>query len=254
MKEKLLFYIIVISLVFILGTTSCNASNPTAQSTLIIMPSKVINASVIKPSEESPLKNEKITQTTFVSFTPTLSNKVYPGPETTQIQNPTSAPTLPEAYPPVSPKSTPIPTLPVLNENLLSPTVESSAAITPLAPSATENQLTKTPIIITELVATDPSTVNLVSGQPLFIELFAFWCPICRSMAPIVHRLEIKYSAKIRFVYLDIDNSANDAVKLTLGYKSPPQLFLLDGQGNILNQWNGYVSEEELEAALTALR
>lgn len=74
-------------------------------------------------------------------------------------------------------------------------------------------------------------------------------------MAPIVHGLEAEYEGKIKFSYLDIDDPANDAFKQALGYRVQPHLFLLDGEGNILKQWLGRVSAEELtdefEAALT---
>ncbi len=71
-------------------------------------------------------------------------------------------------------------------------------------------------------------------------------------MAPIVHGLEAKYHDQITFAFLDIDDSANNEFKATLGYFVQPDFFLLDGQGNVLQRWTGRVSAEELEAALQA--
>jgi hypothetical protein len=67
-----------------------------------------------------------------------------------------------------------------------------------------------------------------------------------------VHGLEAKYSGQVEFVYLDIDDSRNDEFKRQFGYQYQPHLFLLDGQGNILNQWVGLVDEATLDSALAA--
>jgi hypothetical protein len=64
-----------------------------------------------------------------------------------------------------------------------------------------------------------------------------------------VHGLEAKYNDQIRFTYLDIEDPANDAFKKELGYRVQPHLFLLDGEGDILEQWLGRVTEEDLEIA-----
>ncbi len=71
-------------------------------------------------------------------------------------------------------------------------------------------------------------------------------------MAPIVHGLEAEYADRINFVYLDIDDPANTAFKKQLGYRVQPHIYLLDGQGAILEQWLGYVSETELRVAFEA--
>jgi hypothetical protein len=71
-------------------------------------------------------------------------------------------------------------------------------------------------------------------------------------MAPVVHGLEAKYSDRIDFVYLDIDDPRTMPFKSQLGYLVQPHIFVLDGQGEILQQWLGMVSEADLEAALLA--
>jgi len=64
-------------------------------------------------------------------------------------------------------------------------------------------------------------------------------------MAPIVHGLEAEYTDKIKFVYLDLDDRANGDTLSLLGFKYQPHFFLVDGQGNILQQWLGPVSAED---------
>jgi hypothetical protein len=66
-------------------------------------------------------------------------------------------------------------------------------------------------------------------------------------MAPMVHGLEAKYFGKIQFTYLDADDPRTSDFQSTLGFYYQPEIYLLDGDGNLLQKWVGYTSEEELE-------
>ncbi len=68
-------------------------------------------------------------------------------------------------------------------------------------------------------------------------------------MKPVVHGLEAKYTGQIDFIYLDIDDPANDAAKDQLGFRVQPQFFLLDADSSVLKEWLGPVSADEFEAA-----
>jgi hypothetical protein len=72
-------------------------------------------------------------------------------------------------------------------------------------------------------------------------------------MAPVVHGLEAEWSDEINFVYLDIDDSRSDPFKRELGYQYQPHFFLLDAEGNILNQWLGVVEKETFREAFQAV-
>lgn len=67
-----------------------------------------------------------------------------------------------------------------------------------------------------------------------------------------MHGLETQYCEDVNFAYLDIDNPDTLKFKEALGYIYQPHIFLLDADGNILNQWVGYVQGAELESAITA--
>ena len=67
-------------------------------------------------------------------------------------------------------------------------------------------------------------------------------------MAPMVHGLEAKYYGKIQFSYLDADDSRTHDFQQTLGFYYQPELYLLDENGNVLQKWAGYTSQEDLEA------
>ena len=66
-------------------------------------------------------------------------------------------------------------------------------------------------------------------------------------MAPMVHGLEAKYFGKIKFTYLDADDAKTSDFQRTLGFRYQPEVYLLDADGNVLQKWVGYTSEEEFE-------
>ena len=63
-------------------------------------------------------------------------------------------------------------------------------------------------------------------------------------MAPVVHGLEAEYYDQVKFTFLDVDDPANDEFKRILGFRGQPQFFLLDENGEIIQQWFGSVSAE----------
>jgi thioredoxin-like negative regulator of GroEL len=67
-------------------------------------------------------------------------------------------------------------------------------------------------------------------------------------MAPMVHGLEAKYFGKIKFSYLDADDPRTYDFQKALGFYYQPEVYLLDANGNVLQKWVGYTSEEEFEA------
>ena len=66
-------------------------------------------------------------------------------------------------------------------------------------------------------------------------------------MAPMVHGLEAKYYGRIQFTYLDADDPRTDDFQRTLGFYYQPEVYLLDGEGNVLKKWVGYVAEADFE-------
>jgi hypothetical protein len=68
-------------------------------------------------------------------------------------------------------------------------------------------------------------------------------------MAPIVHGLEARYSQDIQFTYLDIDDPATGDLKKALGYRVQPHVFLLDAQGQVVEEWIGFTNEAQFVEA-----
>ncbi len=197
----------------------------------------------------------------------------YPGPPT-PFPSPTSPyPSPPTPFPsPTSPYPVPSPGLPLPASPTPYPPPGSrpgypAPGVTPtgipgtlISPSPPVAGLTGTPqptptqaVVRTRLRATDPRTFQIVSGQHQLVEFFAFWDPVSRSMAPVVHALEDRYQGSIRFVYLDIEDPANSLFRSLIGSRLPPLFYLLDEQGNVLEEWRGYVTVEDFERAFTAI-
>ena len=63
----------------------------------------------------------------------------------------------------------------------------------------------------------------------------------------MVHGLEAKYFGKITFSYLDADDPNTFDFQRTLGFYYQPEIYLLDADGNLLQKWVGYTSEQEIE-------
>ena len=66
-------------------------------------------------------------------------------------------------------------------------------------------------------------------------------------MAPMVHGLEAEYYGKVKFTYLDADDSRTRGFQRALGFVYQPEFYLLDENGRLLKKWVGLVSEEEFE-------
>lgn len=72
-------------------------------------------------------------------------------------------------------------------------------------------------------------------------------------MQPIVHGLENTYNGQIEFVKYNIDDPNSDAAKEQYGFRYQPYFLLLNGNGEVINQWNGAVTAEEFEQAFAGV-
>ena len=63
----------------------------------------------------------------------------------------------------------------------------------------------------------------------------------------MVHGLEAKYFGRIKFTYLDADDPNTLVFQKALGFHYQPEIYLLDGNGNLLKKWVGYTTAEQFE-------
>jgi len=65
-------------------------------------------------------------------------------------------------------------------------------------------------------------------------------------MAPMVHGLEAEYFGKVKFSFLDADDPRTDGFQRALGFYYQPELYLLDGNGKVLEKFVGFTDEGQL--------
>ena len=87
------------------------------------------------------------------------------------------------------------------------------------------------------------------TGRPQLIEFFAYWCSVCNAARPTVHRLEAEYWGRIDFVYLDIDDPANQEAMQAYGFTAQPLFVFIDADGNEIERWFGYTGETAFREA-----
>jgi hypothetical protein len=64
----------------------------------------------------------------------------------------------------------------------------------------------------------------------------------------MVHGLEAKYLGRIKFSFLDADDSRTEGFQRALGFQYQPEIYLLDANGNVLKKWVGFTSEQDFES------
>lgn len=107
----------------------------------------------------------------------------------------------------------------------------------------------ETAVDVEESEAAPVEVKEEAAGKPQLIEFYADWWPTCRRMEPIVHGLEDEYSASIEFVYVDIDDPESADAKAQYGFRVQPHFVLVDGNGEVINQWFGYNESVVFEEA-----
>jgi len=132
---------------------------------------------------------------------------------------------------------------------ILAPT-EALAAPAPTPTIAPLPIPTPIPIIVQKtLRATNPTDVKLDSDKIQVIMFFAYWSGTSKAMSPIILSLEEKYEDRMNFIYLDIDDPKNQLFKERLRYKFAPHFFLLDQNGETIEEWRDFVDVSEFQTA-----
>lgn len=97
-----------------------------------------------------------------------------------------------------------------------------------------------------------PSAISL-TGKPHFVEFYADWCGPCREMRPALKKMKEKYGETVTFWDIDVDNIGSDALSQKYRVQFIPYMVLLDKEGKTFRILEGYQTQKELDAALSAL-
>ncbi|UCD54506.1 MAG: thioredoxin [Dehalococcoidia bacterium] len=88
------------------------------------------------------------------------------------------------------------------------------------------------------------------STLPVLVDLWAPWCSPCRMLAPVIEKLAEKYSGKVKFCRVNVDDNSQTAAKY--GVMSIPTLmFFKDGKA--VDTVIGAVPEQDLQSKIDAL-
>ncbi|MHB1946928.1 MAG: thioredoxin TrxA [Gammaproteobacteria bacterium] len=85
------------------------------------------------------------------------------------------------------------------------------------------------------------------SKIPVLVDFWAQWCGPCKAIAPILDDLSQKYSGKIKFVKVDVDQNPGTPPKF--GVRGIPTLILFK-DGQVKATQVGMLSKAELAAFL----
>ena len=105
--------------------------------------------------------------------------------------------------------------------------------------------------VTTEAEKSNNETAGDTKGRPVVIDFFATWCGPCKMMAPAMEKMEKKYSDKIEFRKVDIDEERELAEQYRI--EAVPTLVILSPSGEVLNTIMGAQSEEALDKIFSAL-
>ena len=82
------------------------------------------------------------------------------------------------------------------------------------------------------------------SELPVFIELWASWCPPCKMMAPVMESLEEHYKGKVKVCKMNIDINRKTADKFNV--KGVPT-FMIIKDGEVIKREVSAKSEDQLK-------
>lgn len=90
----------------------------------------------------------------------------------------------------------------------------------------------------------------LKSDKPVVIDFSAEWCAPCKMLAPTLERLAADYDGKVKFLYADVDQVRDLAMKFRIT-SVPTLLFFRDGQ--VVGQMIGNRPYQDIASQLDKL-
>jgi thiol-disulfide isomerase/thioredoxin len=121
------------------------------------------------------------------------------------------------------------------------------------------------PRVAADTVLPPPARLDLATlrGEPVFIDVWASWCPSCKEEAPMLARLAREHRARVRFVGIDTNDryglaythlfDPKTTLAAKLGVYGIPTMFLVDRQGRIAARLVGKQPERKLRRYLQLL-
>ena len=99
-----------------------------------------------------------------------------------------------------------------------------------------------------EIVLTDANFTTETSKDVVLIDFWAPWCRPCLMQGPILEKVAVAMSGKVKIGKCNVDEAPQSAERF--GIRSIPTLIILK-DGKVVEQFVGVQREEELISALT---
>ena len=85
---------------------------------------------------------------------------------------------------------------------------------------------------------------------PVVVDFWADWCPPCKELSPIFHKVADKYKGKVKFISVNVDKCPGIAKQYSVS--SIPTLLFVNTEG-VINRSVGFMPEEELVANVESI-
>jgi len=86
------------------------------------------------------------------------------------------------------------------------------------------------------------------SGRPMFVDFWATWCGPCRVMEPVIEKLAARYSDRVLFGKVNVDEEMNISSRYEV-FSIPT--FMIFKNGQPMDALIGAVGEASLERLVT---
>ncbi len=146
-------------------------------------------------------------------------------------------------------------------EAIGSPTALATTSMTAMAePSSTPTpggSPTHTPVLLKHentatptVVGTEEATAAESKKKPALFFFYADWCSACSLMRPVIEKLKVDYSERIRFFMVNVDDPESRELVVMVGVRAIPLTIFVSSPDQQAQRWVGPRPESVLRAAL----